>query len=308
MKRRRSRAERTGMISTDTKANVTPSVALPEERTARSFRDPRTAALACLGVYLLATGALLLASGGLALGLVHLAGAAVVWRAMTQPAGWSGTAGDFLPLIVPPLLYREIPQLIAAGGASFHDPAIQRAEQGLFGAQPSHVLASHFPFPWLSELLHAGYLAYYLVLFVPPLLLYVRGNGKGYARVVAVSAITQLVCWTIFVIAPVAGPRYLWSAPPGIPDGPVRELALSILAAGSSRGAAFPSSHIAVSLAIALEVRRWSPRMAVPLFVVAGLISVGAVYAGFHYGMDMIAGIVVGGVIWAALTRATIKH
>jgi membrane-associated phospholipid phosphatase len=35
---------------------------------------------------------------------------------------------------------------------------------------------------------------------------------------------------------------------------------------------------------------------------------VGAVYAGFHYGMDMIAGIVVGGVIWAALTRATIKH
>jgi membrane-associated phospholipid phosphatase len=68
------------------------------------------------------------------------------------------------------------------------------------------------------------------------------------------------------------------------------QLAHRILEAGSSRGAAFPSSHVGVSFAQTamcfVALRRWAPLLAV---LSTGL-AVGAVYGGFHYATDAVAG------------------
>jgi membrane-associated phospholipid phosphatase len=129
-------------------------------------------------------------------------------------------------------------------------------------------------------------------------LLYARGNRRGYGETVVALTSVYLVCWMIFSIAPVQGPRYLWAA--DAPDGPVRRFTVALLTAGSSRGAAFPSSHMAVSVAQAVMALRWQPRTGVGLVVVAALVGLGAVYGGFHYGIDIVAGAVLGLVVSAA--------
>jgi membrane-associated phospholipid phosphatase len=294
MNRRRSREDSTEMMSTeDTTANVIHGTAGSHA----IVRDPRSVALWLLGAYLGATGLLL--TGWLA--VMHGVLLVVVVWGIRQRGDGARFVGDLLPLIAAPALYAEIPLLIAAVKTAFHDAAIQSIELALFGGQPAREFALAFPNLALSEVLHAGYLAYYPFIFIPPLLLYVRGNRRGYLETVAALTATYLVCWAIFVMAPVEGPRYEWG-PATAPDGPMRRLANAVLAAGSSRGAAFPSSHMAVMVAQAVMAFRWQRRMGVVVSVTAALVGFGAVYGGFHYATDMIAGAFLGALMsWSCL-------
>lgn len=211
-------------------------------------------------------------------------------RALPRYAGW-------LPLGVIPFLYTELPVLIAGFGAPFHDSAIQRLEQAVFGASPAAVWAGQAPWPGLSELLHLAYLSYYLIIYLPPLVAYLRHHDEAFDRTVAALAAVFSVCFVIFAVYPVVGPRYLWPAPQGIPDGPIRRLVLGILGAASAKGSAFPSSHVAVSVVQTAIALRWQRRVGAGLLVATVLLAVATVYGGFHYAVDAIAGVMVGLVI-----------
>ena len=209
--------------------------------------------------------------------------------------------GDVAPLVIAVALYGELPRLIAAVGTSYHDAAIQALEHLIFGTQAARAFARSAPWLWLSEPLHAGYMLFYPMIFVPPLLLYVRGERRGFAETIAALTVTWVVCWVCFVLFPVEGPRYLWGPASSAPDGPMRRLAAAILAAGSSRGAAFPSSHMAVSVVQTLVAWRWQRGVGVACACVTILVGAGAVYGGFHYGVDMISGALLGASIVLAL-------
>lgn len=250
-----------------------------------------------LGLYLAATGLVLVGrTTSVGLAATHVVLVLVVVWAARQRTDSSRIVGDLLPLVVAPALYGEIPILIAALRSANHDAAIQSLELALFGTQPAQTFATAvFSVP-LSELLHAGYLAYYPAIFVPPLLLFLRGNRRGYLETVAVLTATYLVCWVVFIVAPVEGPRYQWGAA-AAPAGPMQRLANAVLAAGSSRGAAFPSSHMAVMVAQAVMALRWQRPVGVVASVIAVLVGFGAVYGGFHYAVDMIAGALLGALL-----------
>ena len=259
---------------------------------------PRSVSLGLLGLYLAVTALVLAsASGNAALVVTHaVLICLVVWtlRARTDAAN---IVGDLLPLFAAPALYAEIPALIAAAKTVYHDAAIQSIEIALFGAQMARVFAAGVPNLAVSELLHAGYLAYYPAIFFPPLLLYVRGNRRGYLETVAALTATYLVCWVIFVVAPVEGPRYQWGPAAAAPHGPMQQFANVVLARGSSRGAAFPSSHMAIMVAQALMALRWQRRSGIVVTIVALLVGLGAVYGGFHYATDIVAGGLLGLVV-----------
>jgi len=206
---------------------------------------------------------------------------------------------DWTPLLAVPVLYAELPDLMLDAGSRLHDQLIQTWEATLFGASPAHVAASRWPWPGLSELLHLGYLSYYGIIYAPPLWLYLRNERRQFEVTVTALTITFAICFAIFVFFPVAGPRYLWSAPPGIPDGPIRRLALTLLAAGSSKGAAFPSSHVAVSVVQSLMMLRYRRSAGLLISSASLLLAMGAVYGGFHYGVDVLAGAATGGLIAA---------
>ena len=67
-----------------------------------------------------------------------------------------------------------------------------------------------------------------------------------------------------------------------------------VLEQGASRGAAFPSSHVGVSVAQALTMLRFRRRHASWVTVLTVLVALGSVYGGFHYGTDAIAGALLG--------------
>ncbi len=242
-------------------------------------------------MYLTLSGVILVTGGRWWLAALHVGLVGVVLLTLREQGGsLRMAAGDLLPLIAAPLLYGEIPALIASVGTTYHDAMVQRWELAVFGGQPSHTFAARLPYQPLSELLHAGYLAYYAVIFVPPLLLLAAGRKRAFAETVLALTVTCTICWAIYVAMPVEGPRYLFAAPLNVPNGPFRRLVVSLLAAGSSRGAAFPSSHMAVSVAMAVTALRWQRPVGWAVSAVALLIGFGAVYGGFHYGVDMIAG------------------
>jgi membrane-associated phospholipid phosphatase len=105
--------------------------------------------------------------------------------------------------------------------------------------------------------------------------------------------ISFLVCFLVFVFFPVQGPRYL-GVPQGVPDGPVRRLVLSVLEVGSSRGAAFPSSHVAVATTQFVMVLQYQRRLGLLVLGISLGLAAGAVYGGFHYAVDVLAGVAVG--------------
>ena len=250
---------------------------------------------ALLAVYLVGTGVLLLTGfGHVGIGVL-VAHFAVLFA--VGAATWTSIAPTWLrawmPLLLLLFFYSEMPALIqAAGHAHGFDAAVIRLEQALFGTQPAQEWARAIPAPSVSEPLHLAYLAYYPIIYSVPLLLWKAGRRSDFHAAVFTLMLTFVACFLCYLIVPVAGPRYFWAS--AAPEGFFRSIATWLLEARSSRGTAFPSSHVAVSVAQSvLAIKYFGTRGAVVAVITAGL-AAGAVYGGFHYAVDVLAGILLG--------------
>lgn len=260
------------------------------------------------GAYLLLSGAALLGphrpSWWPLLAALHLAGAWLAFGApglprprpasLPRPRHW---LLDLYPLLVVPALYAELVILnTAVWGGHYFDPVIQAVERAVFHSQPSRDLAPAAPWPWLSEPLHAAYLSYYFIIYLPPLLIWAARGREALRDTVFAIMLAFFVHYVFFIYFPVQGPRYIFAAPAADVLGgyPVNRLAHRLLEAGSSRGAAFPSSHVGVSAASTVMCFRYLPRWAPIPAVLTLMLAVGAVYGGFHYGTDAASGLLLG--------------
>ena len=106
---------------------------------------------------------------------------------------------------------------------------------------------------------------------------------------------TFVICYLAFIFFPVAGPYYQFPKPDRwfIDNLPAR-LTYEALETGSSYGAAFPSSHVAAALAATLAAARSSRRLGLLLLVPTMLMAIAVVYCQMHYGVDALAGLLVG--------------
>jgi len=263
-----------------------------------------------VAVYALLSGAALAfpnrPDGWLLLALVHAAalvaglGPEPVRRAgRAASRAWPATASflhDWYPLFLIPLLYSELPLLNrAVHEGIYFDGVVQGWEQAIFGGQPSRTLAAAMPWKPLSELLHLSYLSYYLLIFGPALMIRAAGRRADFRRAVFALMLTFVAHYLFFVWFPVQGPRYLFPAPGGsLADGPFYRLAHAVLEAGSSQGAAFPSSHVGVAVAQTLVTRRYLGKWWLVAATLTAGLAAGAVYGGFHYATDVLAGAALG--------------
>ncbi|HSJ07322.1 MAG TPA: phosphatase PAP2 family protein [Longimicrobiales bacterium] len=209
---------------------------------------------------------------------------------------------DWLPLLLIPLLYSELAVLnVAVHGGRYFDHLVIGWEQAIFGGQPSRDWAAALPVRAISEPLHAAYLSYYFIIFLPPLVLFMRGRRDAFRYGAFALMLSFFLHYLFFIYFPVQGPRYLFAAPGGnLADGFFYGLAHRLLEAGSSQGAAFPSSHVGVSVTQTLVAIRFLPRLAPVLAVLTLGLALGAVYGGFHYLIDAVAGLVLGVLAWLA--------
>ena len=116
MNRRSSRDDSTGMSSTDTSANVIHEGVGPHERLRPILAEPRAIALAWLGGYLALSAGLLAVGGHHRLAAAHAVAILIVGWTLVPRGKVARATGDLLPLFLAPLLYGEIPMLIAAIG------------------------------------------------------------------------------------------------------------------------------------------------------------------------------------------------
>jgi membrane-associated phospholipid phosphatase len=254
--------------------------------------------------------------------IAHVAGLGVAAYAARR-LGYRDTSGQargnrveaalaWLPVVAVPFLYAELPALMAGIGSTYHDATVQRWELWLFGgSSPARTFAPAVARATppavtlaISEVLHAGYLSFYAIIYLPIVILFARGDRETFGRAIAGLTTIFAATYVVFVLFPVQGPRYLWPAPSAIPDGLFRALALRVLEGGSSRGTAFPSAHVAVAAMQSLFALQWHRPFGALLSVLTVLLALGAVYGGYHYTVDVLAGAMVGLAAGFALRRA----
>lgn len=224
--------------------------------------------------------------------------------ARARPAGRvGGFLGVFYPLLLTVALYTEIGLLNVARGV-VHDVTVQGWELAVFGTQPSRAWIRAWPWPWLSNLLHGGYLSYYLILAGAPLGLWWRGQRAAAERVLLLMMATFYLCYTVFLLFPVAGPRYSWApADNAATQALLARVTQDLLATGSAWGTAFPSSHVAVALVAAFAAGRAWPALGAVLIPASVLLTLGTVYGQLHYAVDAIAGAALAAVVLSGVRQ-----
>jgi membrane-associated phospholipid phosphatase len=208
---------------------------------------------------------------------------------------WVVAVRDWGLVFVLPFLYVEVAHLNRLLSTGYHDRAIQSVEMALFHAPPGAALRHVLPWWPVDEYLHFTYVAYYALL---PLLggaLYFTGRRREFRYVLATVLGTFYVCYICFILYPVAGP---WYHSPHLDTASLGHffpnLVQTVLERAASKGAAFPSSHVAVAVVIWLLAWRFARRVFWILAAIVPALALGTVYGGFHYAVDAGAGLLVG--------------
>ena len=220
---------------------------------------------------------------------------------LTRAGGQDGRRAvmhTFYPLLLLPLLYAELGVLnerLALADILAHDRVVQGWEAAVFGSQVSYRWIREAPSALWSEILHGAYLFYYPIIFGGPPLAFLRGGHAAARRVIFTMMLTFVLCYAVFLFWPVAGPSYAFAQPSGpVLEGPMARLVYRGLATASSVGAAFPSSHVAATVAVVMAMARIDRLAGVSFAIPAALLTVGTVYTQMHYAVDALVGLVVG--------------
>ena len=214
---------------------------------------------------------------------------------------------EWHPLVLFPLLYKEVELLARAIGDWRLTSIVPFVEAALFGGQPSLYLSERWPSVPLSEFLHLCYLGY--VLFIPAVAAYwyTRGRRAAFHELVFLLAMVMYGSYLFFILFPVDSPYYRFD-PLGPPlTGHVFfDLVREMSSRGGARGGAFPSAHASGAVTVWLVALRWQPRLAAVMAPFVAGLALATVYGRFHYAVDTLAGVgvacVVVGLYWS-LTR-----
>jgi len=209
--------------------------------------------------------------------------------------------GDFYPLLLLAGTYSAV-GLVTRPHGHPHDLAIQQLEQWLFGSQLSYRWIREMPNSVWSWYMHLSYLAYYPILSLPPLVLWLSGRRDA-ARTTMFGTLAALyACYVAFMFFPVAGPRYAFPLADNAATHvwPARATQW-LLNWGDSWGAAFPSSHVAGAVVATVCAIRFSRALGLVLLPWTIGLVFGVVYGQFHYAVDVLAGLAVAAGVLVAL-------
>lgn len=189
------------------------------------------------------------------------------------------------------------------------DPFFFRIEQILFQSQPAERFYLFLPQNRLvTELFFFSYFFYYALICVGLWLLFVKGERDKAAYGLAFITCGFYLFYVFYIFFPVQGPKYyipelhaLWYENfhgylfTRILKGMFRNMNLA--------GAAFPSSHVAMSLIALILNWRFNRWLAVGLLPLTLMLMASTVYIYAHYLVDVLAGIFVGIMLYNVLPR-----
>ena len=222
--------------------------------------------------------------------LVFLAAEARQQRTCTRPC----LLAEWYPLVVLLAVYGSLDLINGPreAVAFSYDAVVQRWELATFGRQLAHDWSRSRTASAMAWPLSLSYLAFFPMVISAPAVLWWRGHFEPARQTIFGISLAFFTCYLVFLLFPVAGPNYLWGWPAvgGHVEFPAR-MVRDLIDRGDSWGSAFPSSHVAGSMAaVLLAFRNWRP-LGWTLLPFALAIVVGVVYFQVHYAVDAVAGL-----------------
>jgi membrane-associated phospholipid phosphatase len=225
-------------------------------------------------------------------------------EAVASPGPWSDAWNwlrRWLPVIALPWLYDAAGRLRHVVVTADLDAWVARWDAAVFPGE-WYRIGANLPLPAV-ELAHAVYFSYYLLLFLPALVAERRDRRAVDAYLFALTA-TLLGHYVLNFLVPVAGPLAARAAaiPRGVLFVPVMD---ALYLAFDRGGLAFPSTHTAVAVVAGwFAGRRFFPRHAAAYFLWSVAIAISTVVCGYHYPIDVLAGVATGALVVALAGRS----
>ena len=191
--------------------------------------------------------------------------------------------------------FEELAYLVHLVSPNWQDAKLIAFDHWMFGVHPA-VWLEQFATPVRNEFIQLAYLTYFVYLVVLGGILYYRKEWHAYWSVMTYSAVAYAIGYVIAMLFPIESP---WFAMAGmwhgeLPGGPFTATANFVEHYGRVRGAAFPSEHVAGSVAAlwgAWRFRRWLFWVLLPLIAA---MCVSTIWGRYHYVADIFGGIVTG--------------
>ena len=232
----------------------------------------------------------------IALGIVWLA-----WVATLSRNRALQFARHWYPLALYIFFFEELRGLVHAIFPGWFDRWLILFDYNFGGVHPAAWL-SRFASPGLNDFMQFSYMTYFLYLVILPGILYAQGKRVEFWTVMVATAIAHYSVYVIAVLFPVESPYFALASLHLAPlEGGAFTSAIDLVERfGRVHGGAFPSAHVAGSMVALLASRRYKPWLfwiCLPFFL---SMCVATVYGRYHYIADVLAGIVVGAIGWAA--------
>jgi membrane-associated phospholipid phosphatase len=191
--------------------------------------------------------------------------------------------------------FEELAQLMTLATPHWQDSKLLAFDQWLTGVQPT-IWLEQFLTPGRNEFMQLAYLTYFVYLLILGGILYFQKDWKAYWSVMTYSMVGYSIGYLIAMFFPVESPWFSlagsWHAP--LEGGPITATINFIEHYGRVRGAAFPSEHVAGSIAVlsgAWKFRRWLFWIMAPCVF---FMCVSTIWGRYHYIADIFAGIITG--------------
>lgn len=226
-------------------------------------------------------------------------------RLPDPPARPVGFLREVYPLIWIGAFWSELDPLNVLLHSASHDALARTVDLALFGIHLNEVWMPAMPQLWFSEAMHLVYFLYYPLIFLPPLVMLLRGRDAALQDMVFRLMVTYFGCYVSYLLFPVYGPLFLTARHAGpLTDGFFYNLVETVRGSGDVHGAALPSSHVAGATTVALLGWRWLGRTgAWALTLQAVGVAMATVYTQNHYAVDAVTG-----VAWALLLQASVPR
>jgi membrane-associated phospholipid phosphatase len=212
-------------------------------------------------------------------------------------------ARTFYPVLWIGFAWIELNRLVTMVFPMWGSRWVVEADLRLFGVHPTVWVERWFR-PWLTELMNFFYAAYYLFPAVVSLPLYFSGRRREASAFLFLTVFTIAVNFLIFFFVPAEGAwialRHAHTLEPE--GGFFLALIRWLQSHGSSRGCAFPSSHVAAAFAMALAGLRTLRRVGLVLLPLSFGVAMATVYCRYHHAVDALAGMLLGPLLyWTGL-------
>lgn len=206
---------------------------------------------------------------------------------------------DWLPALFFVTVFEQVSHLSLSLRGNWQNGYLINFESKIFGVSPMEWLHNHAS-NWIIEFLEFGYSAFYLLYPLVGGLFWMwrerASYGGAFRHLTDALSAGYAICFAVYLLFPIQSPanrvgvQQIGSSHGGIFQHVVRAIQNN----AGVHGNAFPSAHIMLSFVVLMFAYRYLPRLAPWLLFPVLLMCVGAVYDGYHYASDVIAGAALG--------------